>query len=170
MAHLWWVFPLKIVMFDSYVSLPEGKPKPVLLDLSWWFVYQQFQAQDRIDWGSPEISNFLASDSITTHPNSTTMDISHGRPRCPSPTWVFSTSASCQRWAAPLPPQRLGSKCPRGCQGIWSRYRVKPRILQGKISLFWKVRTIAGSYKNRIATHSLKGMGPADMCINYQHE
>ena len=25
MAHLQWVFPLKMVIFNSYVSLPEGK-------------------------------------------------------------------------------------------------------------------------------------------------
>ena len=26
MAHLYWIFPLKMVIFHSYVKLPEGSP------------------------------------------------------------------------------------------------------------------------------------------------
>ena len=62
----------------KYYNLPRKIIPNQFYDLSWWFVYQQSQAQDRIDWESPEISIFLASYSITTHPNSTTIDISHG--------------------------------------------------------------------------------------------
>jgi hypothetical protein len=33
-CHLWWIYPLKMVIFHSYVSLPEGNhthdiPEPV---------------------------------------------------------------------------------------------------------------------------------------------
>jgi hypothetical protein len=31
-GDLWWIYPLKMVMFHSYVSLPEGNANPGLIN------------------------------------------------------------------------------------------------------------------------------------------
>ena len=65
-CHLQWIFPLKMVIFHSYVSLPEGKP-PVSSGIS----HYQLGFMTGGFWGTPPAGQCDAPTGAVAHEGDT---------------------------------------------------------------------------------------------------